>query len=323
MRCASLAVLGFLFAGFHATAATFELEARIPLPDCKGRIDHLALDPDHQRLFIAELGNNSVAVVDLGKQRFERRLEGFDEPQGIAYFAPLQRLYVASGGDGSVRAYDATDFKPVGGVRLSGDADNLRIDPVEKRLYVGFGNGALAALDLHSLGLKGMVVLKTHPESFQLSPVDGRIFVNLPDAREIAVVDRATLHQVVSWPVGKWAANYPMAIDASASSVIAVFRNPHRIVRYSMTSGFVSADAEVCGDADDMFVDAKRNRLYVICGSGAIDILDRETLRHIDRFPTSPGARTGLYSAEADTLYVAARAEGGHEAAVWVLKPTN
>ena len=165
--------------------------------------------------------------------------------------------------------------------------------------------------------------LKAHPESFQLSPIEGRVYVNVPDVNEIAVVDQKAGRQIASWPATKWAANYPMAIDEDSQSVLSVFRKPARIARYSIKDGAVSAEVEVCGDADDVFVDAKRKRVYVICGEGAVDILDRETLTRIEKFSTSPGARTGLYSTAAELLFVAARAEGGREAVVWILKPRD
>jgi hypothetical protein len=34
------------------------LEAKIPLGDVKGRIDHFAFDPGRKRLFVAELGRD-------------------------------------------------------------------------------------------------------------------------------------------------------------------------------------------------------------------------------------------------------------------------
>jgi DNA-binding beta-propeller fold protein YncE len=317
-----VAVMGLSALG-SAAGGTLELQGKIPLPNCKGRIDHLAFDVDHRRLFVAELGNDTVAVVDVDGRRLERRLEGFKEPQGIAYFAPLQRLYVAEGGDGTVRAYDVTRWKQIATTRLAGDADNLRIDPVAKRLYVGYGNGALAVLDPGSLDRLADIPLNAHPEGFQLSPVDGRIYVNVPDAKEIAVVDRQAGRQVASWPATNWASNYPMAIDDHGESVLSIFRRPAQMARYSIKDGAVSAHAEVCGDADDVFEDLERQRVYVICGEGAVDIFDRETLRRIDKFSTAPGARTGLYSPAAHLLFVAARAGGGREAAVWILKPAD
>ncbi|MGH9552623.1 MAG: hypothetical protein ACRD3W_24805, partial [Terriglobales bacterium] len=41
------------------------LDAKIPLGNVSGRIDHMAIDLNRQRLFVAELGNNTVGVVDL------------------------------------------------------------------------------------------------------------------------------------------------------------------------------------------------------------------------------------------------------------------
>jgi len=40
------------------------LEAKIPLGEVSGRIDHLGIDVKRQRLLVAELGNNSLGGVD-------------------------------------------------------------------------------------------------------------------------------------------------------------------------------------------------------------------------------------------------------------------
>jgi hypothetical protein len=50
----------------HAQSnSPLRLEKTIPLPDVKGRIDHLAFDADNERLFVAALGNNTVEVIDV------------------------------------------------------------------------------------------------------------------------------------------------------------------------------------------------------------------------------------------------------------------
>jgi len=66
-------------------AAPLELEARIPLGAVRGRIDHLAVDPLRKRIFIAELENNSLGIVDLNSARLLRRIGDLSEPQGVAY----------------------------------------------------------------------------------------------------------------------------------------------------------------------------------------------------------------------------------------------
>src|SRR5882724_10686109 len=86
-----------------ADSSPLRLEAKIPLGNVQGRIDHMAIDLARQRLFVAELGNNSVGIVDLNGHKVIRTLDGLKEPQGVAYLPSTDTLYVANGGDGSVR----------------------------------------------------------------------------------------------------------------------------------------------------------------------------------------------------------------------------
>ena len=61
------------------------IEAKIPLGQVSGRIDHLGIDLKRQRLLVAELGNNSLGVVDLAAGKVLHRIAGLSEPQGVAY----------------------------------------------------------------------------------------------------------------------------------------------------------------------------------------------------------------------------------------------
>ena len=70
--------------------------------------------------------------------------------------------------------------------------------------------------------------------------------------------------------------------------VLVAFRSPPRLSAYAMQDGAPLGTIEICGDADDVFVDAKRGRVYVSCGEGMLDILetrDRRDLRdlHVSR----------------------------------------
>ena len=56
--------------------APLQLEAKILLGDVRGRIDHMAVDLKRQRLFVAELGNDSVGVVDLANRSLIRTISG-------------------------------------------------------------------------------------------------------------------------------------------------------------------------------------------------------------------------------------------------------
>lgn len=298
----------------------FSIIAIIPLPGVNGRIDHLAYDPIDQTVFIAELENKAVEAVNVSTRKVERRLTGFDEPQGIAWSKSLGLLYVASG-DGKVKSFRGAGLAPDKTVDIGSDADNIRLDEAVQRLYVGHGDGGIAVLDARTLAHVGEMPVRAHPEGFQLWPTDGRIFVNVPKANEIAILDRVRVKQVGQWPNGASKANYPLAIDAAGGRVITVFRQPARIVSWDVARGKVSVDQPTCNDADDVFVDERRQRIYVVCGEGFVDVLSNPALQRIARLPTTSGARTGLYRADADRLFIAARANGAANAALWVLAP--
>jgi DNA-binding beta-propeller fold protein YncE len=126
------------------------IEAKIPLGDVRGRIDHLAIDHARQRLFVAELGNNSPSIVDLKEQKVLHRITGLNEPQGVAYVSGVDLIFVSNGGDGSIRIFSGDDFSPRGRVDFGDDADNLRVDQTNNLVFAGFGSGGLAIIDARS-----------------------------------------------------------------------------------------------------------------------------------------------------------------------------
>jgi hypothetical protein len=81
--------------------------------------------------------------------------------------------------------------------------------------------------------------------------------------------------------------------------------------------------AETCGDADDVFVDAKRQHIYVSCGDGFVDVFDKQNhpYRRLAHIPTAAGARTSLFVPELDRLFVAVRANAGEPASIRVFQP--
>ena len=169
------------------------------------------------------------------------------------------------------------------------------------------------------------ISLQGHPESFQLDSSGDLIFVNVPDAEQIAVVSRASRRQVATWSTNELRANFPLALDPARSRVISIFRHPARLEAFEMRSGQRVIGSDVCGDSDDVFVDSKRNRVYVICGAGYVDTFDSSqgTYTRVARLTTSSGSRTGLFVSQLDRLLIAIRASRGEDAAIWVLRPSQ
>lgn len=320
------AFIGLLVAGGSGALRAGEalmLESKIPLGDVRGRIDHLAVDLERQRLFIAELGNDSLGVVDLAGGKLFRRIDGLKKPTGVGYLPATDTIYVASGADGSVYRFGGNDLAPLGQTALGGDADNIRIDAPANQVVVGYGSGALALLDFVSGRKTGKIPLAGHPESFQLEKTGSRIFVNVPDGHEIAVVDRKAMRQVARWGLADAHSNFPLALDDTGGRLMVVYRKPPTLAVFETRRGEVVARLPTCGDADDIFFDSKRQRIYISCGEGFIAVIQRrgDAYEELARIPTVSGARTALFVPERDRLYLAVRASNGEPPAIWIFRP--
>lgn len=297
-----------------------ELALTIPMPGVKGRIDHMAADPLGHRLFVAALGNDSVEVIDTRQARHYHGIPGFAEPQGIAFVAGPDYAFIANGRAGRVDVLSTTSFTTATRIGGLDDADNLRFDADARSVVVGYGKGALAFIDVRQGALASQVVnLPGHPESFQLEQDGPRAFVNVPSARKVVVVDRMKRTALAQWDVPDAAANYPMALDEKGRRLFVGAREPPVMLVYDTGTGKVVAREPIGGDADDMFFDAVRKRVYVICGAGRIDVLRQEgpdRYVHEASIDTAPHARTGILVPDESMLYVAAPASGDQPARI-------
>jgi DNA-binding beta-propeller fold protein YncE len=321
-----LAVVGTRAVGQEK--AVLSLEARIPLPDVKGRIDHFSVDVTGQRIFVAAVENHTLEVVDLKSGQRVHTISDLAEPQGVFYDPTTSHLFVACGLDGATKVLDGKTFQVLTTVKFPDDADNIRYDPRSKGVIVGYagakqlrkreeGTGGLGFID--SNGKKtGDIVVDAHPESFQLEKSGPRIFVNVPEKKEIEVID-ATKHSVATrWPVSA-EDNFPMALDEANHRLLVGVWNPPQLLVFDTTTGKQVGAGEIAGKTDDLFYDSVRRRVYVLTSVGYVEVFEQKDADHYDRiarYPTPSGSQTGLFVPEWGKLLVAVRAQGRDNAEV-------
>jgi DNA-binding beta-propeller fold protein YncE len=307
-RAIVIAVFAHHLVAAEPESAMLELKQTIPLPGVEGRIDHLDLDAAGERLFVCALGNNTAEVLDLRKGERVHSIRGLGAPQGLVYIAELNRLFIASDKGGLCNFYDAKSWQLAGTVDFQDGADNVRYDSATKQIYVGFGEGGIGVINATDGKRVGSIKLAAHPEAFELEKHGRRIFVNVPNANQVAVIDREKGAVISTWKPGGAAANFPMAFDEAGHRLFIACRNPAKLVVLNTDSGATVATLDISGDADDVFYDAKHRRLYAICGEGYVDIIEQADSDHYKRamkVPTASGARTGLFVAERDDLFIA------------------
>ena len=229
----------------------------ISLPNVIGRIDHMDIDIKNHRLFVAELGNNSVDIIDLQNngKRLDTITENNNEPKGIAYVSEYNKLFVSNGEDGKVNVFNATSYKWIDSINFYDDADNIRYDNLSKIIYVGFGDGGIGIINATDDKLLKEIELPSHPESFQIEKNEeiqdkkslgnnfgNIIFVNTPENNSISIIDLEVGTVSSKWPLGdNLHNNFPMALDQSNHRLFVGTRDPPKLVVFDtnfMKSGF-------------------------------------------------------------------------------------
>ena len=293
------------------------LKTRIPLANVEGRMDHMSVDVKGQRLFATAFDNHTLEVIDLKTGRQVRKIPGLNNPQGAYYDPATNRLFVACGGDGTVKIFDGTTLQLLQTVTLDLDADNVRYDTRGKHIVVGFGGekflagkvtrpgggGALAVLDLAGKKV-AEIPTDAHPESFQLEKAGTRVFINVPDKQEVEVADLAKGTVLAHWKV-TCTTNFPMSLDEAHHRLFVGCRIPAQLAVFDTETGQIVTSPAMVEHTDDLFYDASKGRVYVL-GEGFIDVWrqkDPDHYERIQRVPTPADARTGLFIPDLALLF--------------------
>lgn len=314
-------------------ALPLKLVKTIPLPGVEGRIDHMNVDVQGKRLFMAALGNQTVEIVDVGAGKPLHSIGGLGgDPEGILYVPQSNLLFVAAGTPG-VNIYDGTSYQLIRSVPAPSN-DNLRYDPQSATdygaglVFVTVAPG-LRALDSRDGKLVYDVKITDkgpRPESFQVEKLPGsrRLFANMTYQGYIAVVDLAKKGQVIAkWPVQGFKQFFPMALDERDHRLFIGARNPAALVVFDTTSGKMVTSVPAVAHTDDLWYDAAHKRVYMSGGEGVIGVFEQRDPDHYvlrETVPTVPGASTSFFAPELNQLYVPTTRYAGQPAKVLVFE---
>lgn len=284
---------------------TLKLAQTIPLEGKAGRFDHLALDTKGERLFVANLSNDSLDIVDLKAGKLAKRITGQKKAQGVAFSPSLNCIYQGNGTDGVCNVFDGRTFKTLHTLKLP-DADNVRYHAASGLVYVGHGEKSLTAFDAKTYEVKATIPLPGAPESFQIDAERKRMYVNCLKPATVAVIDLEKHEVVAKYPLTLADVNYPLTLDTKGQRVFIGCRKKPMVVVLDAVTGKELAGVEIPGDIDDLFYDAKRGRLYAACGEGVLAVLEEKAGKFtlVESIPTAKLARTCLFDAESDRLFV-------------------
>ena len=318
----------FWVTGIYAAEPLLLVTSKVELSNVEGRIDHLSIDLKTKRLFIAALGNGSVEVVDLEKSAVIQSIKGLEEPQGLVFVPDVNKLFVACGGDGSVRVYDGTTLKEEKKIDLKSDADGVRYDAATKRVYVGHESGAIAVMDPTSYEILADINVSAHPEAFCVDAAAKRIYVNVPGSTTVEVIDLDAKKVTEVWKLKDGKSNFPMALDTEHERLFVGCRSGAIILAINTKTGENINHLQSEQDMDDLFWEPKLGMLMAVGGGGSGMVVRHKLLRPdeyrlLPEYFTRKGARTGLYVPEFHSIFVAVPKSGKKPAAIWEIQMSD
>lgn len=294
---------------------TLKLVHSISLKGAAGRLDHVAMDAKHKRLFIANLSNNSLDVVDLEADKLVKQIADQKKIQGVAYVPHLNRIFVGNGEDGVCNVFSGEDYQLLKSIKLP-DADNLRYDPARNLIYVAHAEDSLSAIDAKTFAVTATVKLPGPPEAFQIDSARKRIYVNTHKPAQVCVIDADKNEVIANYPLKRAGANYPIALDARNGRLFVGCRKPPKVVVLEAKTGKEVAGIDIPADIDDLFFDEKRQRLYAACGAGFLTVIqqqDGDRFEVIEKIGVPKLTRTCFFDAESDRLFVPAPRQAGQD----------
>ena len=312
----------------------FRLVQSIPMPDVKGRLDHMDVDVKGKRLFVAGLENGSLEVVDLQAGKWIHSIPGFKKTQGVLYIAELNKLFVASGDDGMVRIFRGDTLDLLDSIHLDMGPNRVVYEPHSKLVYVGYGGkdagkdyGEVGIIDARTDKAVGSIKVAAHPSELLLDKSGTTLFVFISIANQLQMIDTNKGQAVSTWQVSSQRPG-DAAFDESSSRLFIGARTPPEMIAMDSRSGREVAHLPTVEGMDGVYFDAKRKRVYVSGGrelpSGFVFVYQQKDADHyetVGKVPAGAGAGTSFWSAELDRYYVAAPAHDQEGAAILVYAP--
>jgi len=308
----------------------------IPMPNVKGRIDHMDVDVKGKRLFVAGLENGSVEVVDLEAGKRVKSIPGFRKPQGIAYVESLNKVFVASGDDGMLRVFHGDTLGLVDSLKLDMGPNRVVFDPHTKLLYVGYGGndagkdyGEAGIIDAKTDKHIADVHIAAHPGELLLDEAGNILIVFVGSESKVQVIDTKSRKIVSAWPVSS-RGNGDGAFDETTHRLFVGTRTPPEMIVMDSLSGKEVVHLPTAEGMDGVYFDATHKRIYVSGGRGfdtgyvfCYQQWDSDHYETIGKIPTRKGAGTSFWSPELNRYYVAAPAHDNEQAAILVFEPES
>lgn len=294
----------------------------------QGKFDHLGVDQNGGRLFVAAESAHKVLIFDLKSGKYLRSINDIQIPHAIFAREDLNRIFITDGGVGAVKVYNGSTYALLKSIPLKVDADSIGYDPATHLLYIDNGGG-----DAHETFSMLSVVDTTRDAKVADIKIDGdtleamaidsssnKIYVNNPAKNEVTVLNREDHKILANWPVTMGKRNVAMALDEAGQRLFIANRSGNISV-FDIETGKEITSMPIGKGVDDLAFDPATKRIYAPCGGDGLIYVyeqrgnDQYTL--LGKVPSGPGGKNALLDKPLQRYFVIVPPQGSTPGAVY------
>jgi len=278
-----------------------------------GGWDYLQIDPPAHRLYVTR--GARVDVIDTTSGKVVGAIAGLHGTHGVALDTAGKLGYISDGGGNVVVVFDRATLATVATIPAGTNPDGIVFEPATQSVWAFNGRSKdVSVIDAATQKVVATIPLPGKPE-FPAVDGKGTVFDNIEDKSEIVKLDARAHTLTATWPTTGCEGPSGLAFDVAGSRLFSVCGKKMAVT--DSNTGASLANPSIGDGPDAAGYSAKLNLAYSSNGEGTLTVIDagKPGYPALQTLPTQKSARTMIYDASTDRIYLAAAEFGPRPAA--------
>jgi YVTN family beta-propeller protein len=288
-------------------------EKDLPLPGKAARLDYQSIDSTRSLLFIAQLGDNSVSVVNL-KSSSVKYITNIPRPHGILAVPGLNRVYVSATGVNQVFVVDEVSLQIVAKIPAGDYPDGLDFDPNTNRIFVSDEHGGtVSVIDVVKNSLVATIKMGGEVGNTHYDPVSGIIYSAVQTTDELVGIDPKSMSITSRFKLPGCQHAHGFLIDPETHYAFITGEDNAGYVVFDLAKKQIIGSGKVGKEPDVLAFDSGYHLLFVSSESGVVSvfILEKGNVRKLSEGFLAPHAHTVAVDSRTHKVYFPLQDIGG------------
>ena len=286
----------------------------VPLSGGATRFDYQSFDPNTGRLYIAHLGDGTMAVFDTNKETLVGDVKDLPRVHGILAVPELHRVYASATGSNELAVIDDSTLQIIARAPAGDYPDGVAYASKVNKIYVSDLHGKTdTVIDAKTNQRVTTIALGGGAGNTQYDSVSEHIFVTVHGLNELAEIDPNKDQVIGHYPLPGCSGSHGLLIDSEHRLAFVACEENAKLAVFDLEAKKMTAIHSVGADPDVLAFDQGLARLYVSAESGIISIFDEHgrNLEKVGEGFFAPNAHSVAVDSRTHRVYFPLQNVGG------------